>query len=369
MEESDMTNLKENIDHYMELKGIKMYSHLLRAVALKLGIKGQDVYNFANREKANFSKMLRGERPLKYEYIIPLEKIFGVSLARMMDEDSYKFPVEKEMVPYVKGFRYYAYLDNKDLYEKELSTLLSKEGKPILHEMDEFGKTFLDYVVEYKSVNGVRFLHDFYKIKLRYWNNEFETEPKGIFWIHETGVEFCRMVANMGDLKLFNDIYDSYYMFASNGFYLPQILYSQDDFYEIVMDYEYLFNDLFDIKTYKYKFGPLGKRKQGRDGMSFSSINPVINGCLNYALKHLDKYKKQAQEILKFGIEHNTRVKEGLTLKPEDIYIDEIGGLRNIRNNDVVDIAIEANVKDIRDNEINKLVSELPKFNEPFWRR
>ena len=103
--------------------------------------------------------------------------------------------------------------------------------------------------------------------------------------------------------------------------------------------------------------------------MSFSSVNPVINGCLNYALKHLDKYKKQAQEILKFGIEHNARVKEGLTLKPEDVYIDEIGGLRNIRNNDVVDIAIEVNVKDIKDDEINKLVSELPKFNEPYWRR
>lgn len=369
MEEVNMTNLKKNIDHYMELKGIKMYSHLLRAIALKLGIKVQDTYDFANREKANFSKMLKGERPLKYEYIIPLEKIFGVSLARMMDEDSYKLPVEKEMVPYIKGFRYYAYLDNKDLYEKELSTLLSKEGKPILHEMDEFGKTFLDYVVEYKAVNGVRFLHDFYKIKLRFWNNQFETEPKGMFWIHERGVEFCRMVANMGDLKLFNDIYDSYYMFASNGYYLPQILYNQDDFYEIVMDHEYLFNDLFDVKTYKYEFGPTGKRIQGRNYMSFSSINPVINGCLNYALKHLDKYKKQAQEILKFGIEHNARVKEGLALKPEDVYIDEIGGLRNIRNNDIVDIAIEVNVKDIKDDEINKLVSELPKFNEPYWRR
>ena len=72
---------------------------------------------------------------------------------------------------------------------------------------------------------------------------------------------------------------------------------------------------------------------------------------------------------MKFGIEHNARVKEGLALKPEDVYIDEIGGLRNIRNNDVVDIAIEANVKDIKDNEINKLISELPKFNEPYWRR
>ncbi len=69
-----MSILKENIDHYMKLKGIKMYSHLLVDIAHELGIKGQEAYQFANREKSNFSKMLKDERPLKFEFIIPLEK-------------------------------------------------------------------------------------------------------------------------------------------------------------------------------------------------------------------------------------------------------------------------------------------------------
>lgn len=38
-----MENLKSNIDHYMELKGIRMYSHLLVDIAHELGIKGQEV--------------------------------------------------------------------------------------------------------------------------------------------------------------------------------------------------------------------------------------------------------------------------------------------------------------------------------------
>ena len=97
-----MTSLKKNIDHYMELKGIKMYSHLLHSIALQLGYKGQKIYDFIKREKANFSKMLKGNRPLKYEYIIPLEKIFGVSLAKLVEEDAYKLPIEKELVPYLK---------------------------------------------------------------------------------------------------------------------------------------------------------------------------------------------------------------------------------------------------------------------------
>ena len=169
-----MNDLKKNIDHYMNLKGIKMYSHLLVDIAHELGIKGQDTYEFANREKSNFSKMLKGERPLKYEFIIPLEKIFGVSLARLLDENAYKLPVEKDNVPFDKGFRYYAYLDDPKLYKEEFDLLLTKDGEPIISQSDEFGKTFLDYVIEYRAVNGVRYLHDKYGIKLKWWHNHFK---------------------------------------------------------------------------------------------------------------------------------------------------------------------------------------------------
>ncbi len=66
-----MENLKSNIDHYMKLKGISRYSHLLLNIAHELGIKGPEAYKFADKEKSNFSKMLKGERPLKSDFIIP----------------------------------------------------------------------------------------------------------------------------------------------------------------------------------------------------------------------------------------------------------------------------------------------------------
>lgn len=65
-----MGDLKNNINHYMKLKGIRMYTHLLVDIAHELGIKEQEAYTFAAREKSNFSKMLKGERPLKYEFIL-----------------------------------------------------------------------------------------------------------------------------------------------------------------------------------------------------------------------------------------------------------------------------------------------------------
>ena len=362
---SDMENLKSNIDHYMELKGIRMYSHLLVDIAHELGIKGQEAYKFADKEKSNFSKMLKGERPLKYDFIIPLEKIFGISLARLLYADAYKLPVEKENVPFNKGFRYYAYLDDPKLYKDEFDVLLANDGKSILTQTDEFGKTFLDYVVEYHSVNGVRYLHDEYGIKLKWYHNQFEfRKDKGITWIHfENCIEFARLVASMNNVELFNDIYDSYNMFFTNGHYATEnCIFCQSEYLEIMLDNDDLFHSIFEIKPYELKLGEIGRRKKQIDSITYRSINPIINNCLRYALKHLDKYKHRAIDILKFGINYNRRIASEIAFNDYYIY-NELGGLKNFRNEDYYDIVIFVDVE-VNDDEIRLLVNQLLEFNK-----
>ena len=51
-----MSTLKDNIDHYMKLKGIKKYSYLLIDIAHELGIKGQEAYEFAKKRKIQLLK-------------------------------------------------------------------------------------------------------------------------------------------------------------------------------------------------------------------------------------------------------------------------------------------------------------------------
>ena len=364
---SDMENLKNNIDHYMKLKGIKMYSHLLVKIALELGIKRQEAYKFADKEKSNFSKMLKGERPLKYDFIIPLEKIFGISLARLLYADAYKLPVEKENVPFNKGFRYYAYLDEPELYKNEFDVLLANDGKSILTQTDEFGKTFLDYVVEYHSVNGVRYLHNEYGIKLKWYHNQFEfRKDKGITWIHfENCIEFARLVASMNDVELFNDIFDSYNMFFTNGHYATEdCIFCQGDYLEIMLDNDDLFRSIFEIKPYELKLGNCGRRKRQVDSITYYFINPIINNCLRYALNHLEKYKRRAIELLKFGINHNRRIASEITF--DEYYIcDELGGLKRFRDEDCYDIVIFVDVE-VNDDEIRSLIKQLLEFNK--WR-
>lgn len=358
-----MKNIKKNIDYYMHLKEINNYSNLLYDIATYLGFKGQDAYDFAKREKSNFSKMLKGERPLKFEFITPLEKIFGVSLARLLDEDAYKLPPEKEMIPYLKGFRYYAYLDDMELYKKELDVLLTKNGESSLKTMDEYGKTFLDYVIEYNSVNGIRYLHDNYHLKLRFYDNQFDTEPYGLFFItsHHKGIELARMILNMHDMDLFNDIYDPYHTYALMG-ELPYSIYLNDEYLEIMMDDKDLFESLFKIKKCEYKLSQTAQRSMNKETLVIETINPVINGCLNYALNHLDKYKNQAIKILKFGIKHNQKCRN---LNNPCYLLDEVGGLRDINNNfEFVDIIIRVTTKNIKDKSIMDLIEDLLEFDK-----
>ena len=342
-----------------------MYSHLLTNIAHELGIKGQDAYEFANREKSNFSKMLKGERPLKYEFIIPLEKIFGVSLARLMDEDAYKLPIEKENVPFNKGFRYYAYLDDPQLYKNEFNLLLANDGKPIITQTDEFGKTFLDYVVEYHSVNGVRYLHEEYGIKLKTYLNEFEfRKDKGATWINfENSVEFARLVASMNDVELFNSIYDSYYMFFACGYYdVGSCIFVNNDFLELILDNEDIFKSIFEEKTYVFELSNSAKRKKKIESITYHSINPIINNCLSYALKHLDKYKQRAITILKFGIDYNR--KKASTIDLSNCYIcNELGALKNFKDESFYELIIFTDVE-TNDDEIKSLICQLPRFNK-----
>ncbi len=352
----------------MQLKGIKTYSRLLADIAHKLNIHGEEVYRFAKREKSNFSKMLKGKRQLKYEFIIPLEAILGTSLAKMMDHEAFKLPVEKECVPFIKGFRYYAYKDDPDLYLNELDNILDKDGKSILNNMDEFGKTFLDYIVEYHAVNGVKYLYNEYGIKLKWSHNQFTFKrDKGLVWLNfENSIEFARLVASMDDSTLFYGIYDCYNMFFSNGHYATDTnVFCQADFLEIIMDSETLFNNLFKVRKYDFKLGGFGNRKIGQAMEEFYCANPILNNCLRHALTHLNKYRRQAIEILKFGIRNNDSIKKGNNTA--DCFINELGGIYDLsKERRFIDLAIFVDVEDIQDAEIKELVDNLPKFN--VWR-
>ncbi len=200
---------------------------------------------------------------------------------------------------------------------------------------------------------------------MKWYHNRFEfRKDKGITWIHfENCIAFACLVASMNNVELFNDIFDSYNMFFTNGHYgAEDCIFCQGEYLEIMLDNDDLFHSIFEKKPYELKLGSSGKRKKQVDSITYQSINPIINNCLRYALKHLDKYKHRAIEILKFGIDYNRKMANEMAFN--DFYIcNELGGLKNFRNENYYDIVIFVDVE-INDNEIRPLINKLLKFNK-----
>ena len=247
----------------------------------------------------------------------------------------------------------------------EFDLLLANDGKSIITQTDEFGKTFLDYLVEYHSENGVRYLYEEYGIKVKQFHNQFEfKKDTGVTWINfQNIIEFARLVASMNDVELFNNIYDSYYMFFAYGYYaVGRCIFVNNDFLELILDNDDIFKSMFEEKTYVLELGNIAKRKKQIESITYRSINPIINNCLGYALKHLDKYKQRAMVILKFGIDYNRKKLSSIDLN--DCYIcNELGALRKYNDNNFCELIIFADIE-THDAEIKSLISALPRFNK-----
>lgn len=357
---------KEIMNYYKELKKIKYDADLLRKIGLELGYRKDTLENFVLSSKGNFSKILKGKRPLNKDYIIPLEKILGIPVSKLIEPNAYTYLINKDDVPFLKGIKYYAYIDNMDLYINELSKLSDVGGKPIIFNQDEYGKYFLDYVVEYNSINAITFLyeyfHETYHLSIRNYNDFFCFNNKMVLNLaFRNSAGLTKMIASLNDSNLFFDLYDTYSMFITNGAYSgPNCVFRQDYFLEVILKNEHLFDNIFMNKEYKYYFSEQTKKKTNKECISVKTINPIINSCLSFALNNIDKYKKQAIKILKYGIVHNKNVLSKLNRVEKLYFLNDLGGV--IENNkEIIDLLIVTS-RNVEDEETNHLIQSLPKL-------
>ena len=177
-------------------------------------------------------------------------------------------------------------------------------------------------------------------------------------------IGFARLVASMNDADLFFNIYDSYRLFFSNGHYGGKDSLFNSDVYQILlMDNPHLFEKLFEIKHYEYEYP-----QRDITGMKVMKIkhadipNPILNKCLDYALRHTDRYSRQAKRILEFGIEYNADVigKFGSL----DIFNpgDDLGGITSFKDRDFLSFMIMTYEPKVKDRELVSLIERLPKL-------
>lgn len=291
---------KANLKKYMRDAEIQTDFALLRKIAEKLGKPIPSKY--AETERCNFSNMVNGKRSLKVEYIIPLEQIFGVTLSQLINDKDYKDPDRKNL-PYIKGINYYAHKDDMDLYEKEfLPMILNSENNSLLYNLDEFEKSFLDYVVKYKSFNAIKFLiKEFGFCANPYHSGMFNINPnRASLPILYPQNKIAMFLLKNNQFELFQKIFctDSYLYEAAYA--LPELTKDQAILVNFLKEKE-MYKTLFE--TRKIDFKKINRRvPENYQQQQVMMVNPFLNYCLDYALKHHKEFKKQIKEMLEFAI-------------------------------------------------------------------
>lgn len=348
---------RKNLNAYMEINGIDTYANLLIKIGRELGLTGDELYNFPAREKSNFSKMLNGTRVLKAEYIMPLEKILGVSLTKLLNEQLFIEPDSKE-IPFLNGFRYYTHLDDYNRYG-ELLKMTTPSGELIIKNCDEFNKSFLDYVVEYNAINAIKYLAEKHNLKINTNGQE------NIFVIDEHDYLYTNSKHNIlemiiceDDPKLFNQVFDIEINPVFDN--IPSYL-KEDWFISDILKSEKILESL--LKTRKFKFSKVNIGVEPKNGLKpdVELFNPLLVYCLQFALKHLNHFKTQVIKILKFAFEHNklmlTKLEKGAHYYIEHNFI-LYESYRVCRGS-----MLEIN-ETTSDQDINQILRDLPKLTQ-----
>lgn len=141
-------NREQAIKSLMYKKGIKKQKELLLELYKVYFYEQYDTSDkFLNAQESNFSSMKKGERDFTLEFKYALSELAETSFSNLTDP-------KEEFDPF--GIRYAAMRDDVKLYKK-LTEDTDDDDAPIYRD-DEFRKNVFDYILEYKSENGFKFI-------------------------------------------------------------------------------------------------------------------------------------------------------------------------------------------------------------------
>ena len=312
--------LKEKLTILMEENNIATQSDLLRKICEELN--EEDVDGKVKKQKPNFSQMLEGNRKLNKEYYIPLEKIFDIRIAELLDDS-------KDLkYHYVnKGIRWAAASDDVEEFRR-----LCNEDNPtfyqkVIKSKDEFGKDIIDYIIEFKAINGFKYLINNQKLKYSTafggYNLNFSNITIYFSVTIKKLLELSKMLLENGDIHTFNTFFNTYQLLCDFDRFFNNI-YLNKDFLNGIIENEKIFNSMFSCKELTLNEANHTK-KMGNE--TFLYINPILNNLLNVCFEQNNRI--EINKILEYGLKMNKivfdTIKEKVNSRIDDIKIEKTG--------------------------------------------
>ncbi len=351
-----MNNHKRlDIDDLMRMNGIESQQRLLMEILREIGFK--DPYPELEKQKGNFSKMLSGERPLRADFVAPMEKLLHTSLYEIVSGNKVSMKFQN------KGIRYAAFTDNISEYEQ-----LSKEDA--LKNFDEYDQSALDYIFSYHAINGLRFIAKEDKLQLDFNGRYMTGEVTLSGDLKMAPLNVLDLVCEKGDAELFNSIFAPFTRMGTSGGQKGML--AEESSMRMILRSENVFKGLLanqEIKLNVVNYGLVNDKDAG------FFVNPLLFDLANFALQREKEFPSQVKEILEYGIEANNQSKsfveehfgdvdglkvseEGLITLGRTIY----GSLLTTKLVSQPDLS-EASFKML--NELNKGINELTFKSKP----
>lgn len=264
----------------------KNQTDLLYAIYYMLPLAEKGVvsskYEFAEKQKGNFSKMLNGERNIPLLWVLAIEEELGRSLADIekgSDEKLHSF------IP--RGIAYAAYCDQREKYEDLMQEIAEGDVAAFYYIQDEFSKTLPEYIVEYASVEGVRYLLD-REVTV---NHSYFLANGSV----ADGIAHLLADRNEGELLLkFADPFASY----------RQLEHKETELYNAILDCPEAVEGLCISQERTFHLSGIFREgdKTTRDG---AVLCPLLQKVFEHALQDPQKHKEALLIMAQRGAEHN----------------------------------------------------------------
>lgn len=294
-------DIQQRIDKLMKQNNIDTYITLLRKI-FKCSVRDESKTDvqWATNQKSNFTNMLKGNRPFTVEMILGLEHVLHTSMDSIIND----LPYNERYQP--RGLEYTVACDAFSEYLK-LDGETDDEAVNILRNTDEYNKSLLDYIIKYRSVNGIRFLCEKHNFFFNPMNNMFNADssmPIICGNYDSAPMEIAKLLAEKEETDLFIEIFDPFYE-TSRYVDTDRYLYNKKEFVRTVLTSGKVLQKMLSSKEIPIKDANRGLVSYGYDFDDVSFINPLLMLLLQEAVNQGNyTYIKQ---IVDFGRDFNKK--------------------------------------------------------------
>ena len=268
----------------------------------------------------NYYTMIEGtSRDFPREYIIALEKVLDMKYIDMINP----LVDDKPKLQY-DSLRSIAFAND---YEKTKEfALKTANDDQIIYNSDEYNKFFIDYIIEYKAINCLRYIVETDNIRLGFHDNFTSDNGRNHLFTYRSHeqlpIEIANLICEFDDAELFNRMFDSFSSIRFSSFDNKNV-YEEEGFAKGILRTNKILESLFEVKELDID------TVNSIHGASFDRkgkyANMLLNTILKVGMKDPLTYEEVLVKILNKAYYINRDIVNFLKQYEEQFKIDDKG--------------------------------------------